>query len=69
MKVIIETPRLLLREFHLSDAEKMYELNSDPEVIKYTGDPPFKSVVETKEFLNQYKDYERNGYGRKSKQA
>jgi RimJ/RimL family protein N-acetyltransferase len=64
MKIIIETPRLILREFQLSDAEKMYELNSDPEVIKYTGDPPFKSVEETRNFLSQYKDYQRNGYGR-----
>lgn len=64
MKIIIETPRLILREFQLSDAEKMFKLNSDPEVIKYTGDPPFESVEETRDFLSQYKDYQRNGYGR-----
>jgi RimJ/RimL family protein N-acetyltransferase len=64
MKIILETSRLLLREFQLSDAEKMYELNSDPEVIKYTGDPPFKSVEETRDFLSKYKDYQHNGYGR-----
>lgn len=39
MNVIIETERLLLREFTLDDAELVYELNLDPEVIRYTGDP------------------------------
>lgn len=39
---ILKTKRLTLREFELSDAKSLYELNSNPEVIKYTGDPPFK---------------------------
>ena len=39
MNVIIETDRLLLREFTLDDAKLVFELNNDPEVIKFTGDP------------------------------
>jgi [ribosomal protein S5]-alanine N-acetyltransferase len=39
MKIIIETPRLILREFTLNDSALVYELNQDPEVTKYTGDP------------------------------
>ena len=39
MKIIIETPRLILREFTIDDAELIFELNKDPEVTKYTGDP------------------------------
>src|SRR5690606_24434216 len=35
-----------------------------PNVIKYTGNNPFESVSEAEEFLKDYKDYERNGYGR-----
>ncbi|MGD9487379.1 MAG: GNAT family N-acetyltransferase [Calditrichaceae bacterium] len=64
MKYIIETERLFLREFKSSDAEKMYELNSDPEVIKFTGDLPFKSIESAKEFIENYSDYKLQGYGR-----
>ncbi len=39
MKVIIETDRLLLREFTMDDALLVLELNSDPEVTRFTGDP------------------------------
>jgi [ribosomal protein S5]-alanine N-acetyltransferase len=39
MKIIIETPRLILREFIQADAALIYQLNKDPEVTKYTGDP------------------------------
>jgi RimJ/RimL family protein N-acetyltransferase len=30
-----------MRPAHISDAQKIFELNSDPEVIKYTGDHCF----------------------------
>jgi len=39
MNVIIETDRLLLRNFTEDDAGLLYELNLDPEVIRYTHDP------------------------------
>jgi [ribosomal protein S5]-alanine N-acetyltransferase len=39
MHIIIETERLLLRTFTLYDAPLIYELNLDPDVILYTGDP------------------------------
>lgn len=39
MEYILETKRLLFREFTPADATLIYELNSDPEVIKYTLDP------------------------------
>ncbi len=64
MKKILETERLVLREFELTDAQKMWELNSDTEVIKYTGDPPFVSVEEAEQFLAGYRDYAKNGFGR-----
>jgi RimJ/RimL family protein N-acetyltransferase len=38
MKIILETPRLRLREFTVADAQLIYDLNSDPEVIKYVAD-------------------------------
>jgi len=64
MKFIIETDRLLLREFILDDSEKFYQLNLNPNVIKYTGNAAFKSIEEAKSFLENYNDYKTNGYGR-----
>jgi RimJ/RimL family protein N-acetyltransferase len=61
---IVETERLKMREFIAQDAEAMYELNRDWEVIQYTGDVAFDSIEETKTFLTNYSDYKRNGFGR-----
>jgi len=62
--VIIETDRLFLKEFSLSDSKDFFKLNSDFEVMKYTGDVAFKSVSEAEHFLKNYSDYSKNGYGR-----
>ena len=64
MKTILETNRLLLRQFEISDADSFYELNLNPNVIKYTGNSAFKDIDEAKEFLENYSDYRRNGFGR-----
>lgn len=64
MKYILETERLILRELNENDAINFYELNLNPKVIKYTGDRAFKNVQEAKEFLENYKDYKKNGFGR-----
>ena len=40
MNVVIETERLLLRDFTEDDASLIYELNIDPDVIRYTHDGP-----------------------------
>lgn len=64
MKAIMTTPRLLLREFALEDAPALYELNSDPEVMKYTGDSPFASVRDAEDFVRGYDHYRDYGYGR-----
>ncbi|AFZ30082.1 acetyltransferase, putative [Gloeocapsa sp. PCC 7428] len=37
MKVFLETPRLLLRNFTEEDADNLYELDSDPEVIRFVN--------------------------------
>jgi len=41
MNVIIETDRLLLRTFTEGDVDLIFQLNSDPDVTKYTCDPTF----------------------------
>lgn len=64
MKTILETNRLLLREFNISDAESFYELNLNPNVIKYTGNSAFRDINEAKSFLQNYSDYQKNGFGR-----
>jgi len=41
MHVILETARLTLRQFTRDDVDSLYELNSDPEVMRYlTGGRP-----------------------------
>ena len=53
-----------MREFDISDAEKLYELNSDIEVVKYIGDSPYGSNNDSKEFILSYNEYKKNGFGR-----
>lgn len=63
-KIILETPRLYMRKFELGDAPAMFELNNDPEVIRYTGDKAFQSVEESYNFLQNYNPYATEGFGR-----
>ncbi|WP_242205000.1 GNAT family N-acetyltransferase [Aestuariivivens insulae] len=60
----LETKRLLLREFQPSDAEFLFKLNKNPNILKYTGDPPFQSVEAAKTFIKNYNDYKLYGVGR-----
>ena len=65
MNVIIETDRLILREFTLDDATLVYELNQDPEVTRFTGDP-VKDVGQAREILETVilPQYAANNFGR-----
>ncbi len=62
--IVIETKRLILREWNESDAAFLLELNSNPEVVKYTGDPPFASLKAAQNFIQAYDHYQKHGYGR-----
>ena len=64
MKTITSSLRLYLREFEIGDAIHFFNLNNDPEVIKYTGDLPFNLVSDAEEFINNYSGYNDYGYGR-----
>ena len=44
--IILETERLILREHVLSDAPFFFTLNSNYNVVKYTGDSSFKMIEE-----------------------
>jgi ribosomal-protein-alanine N-acetyltransferase len=62
---LIETGRLYLREMNIGDAEYIYNLNLDPEVIRYTGDVAFDSTDSARIFLEHYRLYYREyGLGR-----
>ncbi len=61
MNIVIETERLLLRTFTEDDGQLIYELNKDPDVTLYTGDPVrdidhAREVLE-KSILPQYSLY------------
>ena len=66
INVHLESDRLLIRPFQLGDEEAMYELNSNPQVQKYTGDTMIHSVEEAKNLLINivFQDYKKYGYGR-----
>lgn len=64
MKRIIESSRLYLRELDVTDATEFFKLNEDPDVLRYTGDEPFESLEAATHFLENYSEYEQNGFGR-----
>ena len=46
----LDTERLRMRPILMEDVQDLYELNMDPEVIKYTGDSAFQSVEHCRKF-------------------
>ena len=62
----LQTERLRLRLFTLADVQIMFELNSDPEIIKYAEATPARDLQEARQRLEQgpLADYEKYGYGR-----
>jgi RimJ/RimL family protein N-acetyltransferase len=66
MKVILETDRLLLREFVEDDAESFFKLNTDPEVVRFVPDKPLLNVEQARQTLIDHPiaDYRRYGFGR-----
>jgi len=65
MQIQIETNRLILRAIEASDAQGIFELDSDPEVHRYLGEKPIKSIEEAKAIVKYIqKQYEENGVAR-----
>lgn len=61
----LETSRLILRQFEEADFERVFLMDSDPEVMKYIGVPPLTDINESKEVIQMIrKQYEENGVGR-----
>jgi [ribosomal protein S5]-alanine N-acetyltransferase len=63
---ILETDRLCLWEFVEEDAQAFFELNSNPDVVRFTGDGPLTSVEEARKGLRErpINDYRTHGFGR-----
>jgi RimJ/RimL family protein N-acetyltransferase len=66
MKAILETDRLLLREFVEDDAESFFKLNTHPEVVRFVPDKPLLNVEQARQTLIDHPiaDYRRYGFGR-----
>lgn len=65
MKIFVETDRLILRELTEADAPGLYALDSDPEVHKYLGNHPVKTIEESQAIITHVRrQYEENGIGR-----
>ena len=66
MKTILETDRLLLREYVENDAEAFFRLNSDPEVLRFVPDKPLLNVEQARQILIDHPiaDYRKYGFGR-----
>ena len=62
--VLFESPRLVFREWQLSDASWLKELNDDPLVVQHTGDRPFLTIAEVEDFIDNYDQYKDHGFGR-----
>jgi ribosomal-protein-alanine N-acetyltransferase len=59
---MLHTARLILKPATIEDAENLCQLNSDPEVMRYTGDQNFHSNLEAQKIINenlipQFKQY------------
>jgi ribosomal-protein-alanine N-acetyltransferase len=61
MKTIIETERLYLREILPEDVEGMFEMDSDPEVQRFLGRTPVKTLEKSMAIIEnirqQYVDF------------
>jgi RimJ/RimL family protein N-acetyltransferase len=66
MKVILETDRLLIREYVEEDAEAFFKLNTDPQVLRFVPDKPLLSVEQAQQILlgHPIADYRKHGFGR-----
>lgn len=59
-----ETARLEHRAYTIDDAPEFFALNSNPEVMRLTGEPLLPSLDAAKEAIVQYPDFDEVGYGR-----
>ena len=63
--VILETNRLLLKQFDINDAPFILDLLNNPNWLQYIGDRNIKSLEDAKVYLlnGPIKSYQENGFG------
>ncbi|MGI0485755.1 GNAT family N-acetyltransferase [Pantanalinema rosaneae CENA516] len=63
--MLLETDRLILRQFTEDDVDNLIALNSDPDVVRFTADREVdRSVIQTQILPQWFSFYETyNGYG------
>ena len=59
-----QTKRLEHRALTVDDSDAFFALNSHPDVMRFTGEPPLQSLDEAREAIANYPDFETVGYGR-----
>ncbi|MFY8275327.1 GNAT family N-acetyltransferase [Pseudoalteromonas sp. SSDWG2] len=67
MDVLIDTPRLQMRQFRIEDAQAVFDFNADTHVTRYTGDAGLvKTLDDAKKIITDIwlRDYAKYGYGR-----
>ena len=65
MVEFLETERLILRPLNLYDAERLFLLDSNAEVMKYIGVAPLSQIEQSVEVIKMIqKQYAENGIGR-----
>lgn len=65
MKLILETERFILREIGNSDAEALFKMDSDPQVMRYLGQKPLMEIAQTYAYINDLQQqYDQTGIGR-----
>lgn len=63
--ILIVTDRLLIREISSGDDIGMFELDADPEVHRFLGNKPFKTIDQSRDQIQFIKkQYIENGIGR-----
>ena len=61
----LETERLLLRPFEMTDDKDMFILDSNPLVHKYLGENPSKTLEQSQQMIEKIRNqYKENGIGR-----
>ena len=65
MELVLETERLILRQFNLNDTDFIITLVNSPSWLKFIGDRNIKTTEDAKEYLinGPIKSYQTNGFG------